>query len=61
MIAWMIQKAGWFAIRLVVTMACLYTIQQAVHTEGYYIEFKVLLICAVCAIIGMRFWMPSSK
>lgn len=54
----MIQTAIWYTIRIVVTLACVWTIQNVIHKEGYYIKFDTLLIVAVCVIIGVRFWMP---
>jgi len=59
MVVWALQRIGWFTIRLVVTLACMWTIQQAIHLEGYLIDFRILCVCAVCLIVGVRIWMPS--
>jgi hypothetical protein len=61
MIAWAMKHIGWFIIRLVVTLACMFTIKNAAHHEGYYIDYNVLLVCTVCLIIGVRFWMPTCR
>lgn len=61
MIAWMASWVWWFAWRLVVTLACLWTVQNVIHQEGYYIEMKILMVAALCMIVGVRVWMPSIK
>lgn len=61
MIQWALHRIGWFTIRIAVTLACIWTIQNVIHTEGYLIPFKVLLVGAVCLIVGVRMWMPSYK
>lgn len=61
MLEWIIKWVVWLAIRATVTLACMITIQTVIHNEGYYIEFHVLLVCAVCLIVGVRMWMPSGK
>lgn len=61
MLGWMIGWVWWFAWRLAVSGVCLWTIQNVIHQEGYYIEFRTLLVTGVCAVVGIRFWMPSSK
>jgi uncharacterized membrane protein len=61
MIAWMARWVVWFAIRVVVTLACIYSIQNIIHQEGYRVEFTTLLLASICAIIAIRMWMPSSK
>jgi hypothetical protein len=45
----------------VVTLVCMVTIKNVAHTQGYYISYEVLLVSAVCLIIGVRMWMPSCK
>lgn len=61
MIAWMASWVWWFAWRLAVTLACLWTVQNVIHQEGYYIEYRVLVVAALCVIVGVRVWMPSNK
>lgn len=61
MIGWIVQNIGWFIIRMIVTFACLWTIQWAVHQQGYFIDFKILMVCAVSMIVALRFWMPPNK
>lgn len=60
MLRWALHHIAWFLIRCAVTFACLWTIQNVIHREGYYVEFDTLLVCAACLIVGMRFWMPIS-
>lgn len=54
----MLHTIGWYAIRIVVTLAVVWTIQNVIHKDGYYVNFDTLLICAILVIIGVRFWMP---
>jgi hypothetical protein len=61
MLEWMIKHVVWFCIRCAVTLVCIWTIQNIIHQEGYYIEFKLLLVSAVCLIVGVRMWMPSPE
>ncbi len=61
MIAWMISWIWWATWRLAVSLACLLTIQNVIHQEGYRVEFSTLLITGACAIVGIRIWMPFSK
>lgn len=58
MIQWALQNIVWFTIRLAVTAACLFTIKNVAHLNGYYISYEVLAVSAVCLIIGVRMWMP---
>ena len=50
-----------FAVRIGVTLVALLTIQNVVHQEGYFIEFKTLAVAAVVMIVALRLWMPWSK
>lgn len=59
MLRWIINNIVWFSIRLVVTLACIFTIQNVIHQEGYLIPYKILLVGAICLIVGVRLWMPS--
>jgi hypothetical protein len=61
MVAWMMERVWWFAWRLAVSGVCLWTIQNVIHQEGYYVETKTLLVAGACAILGIRIWMPSAK
>lgn len=61
MIEWAAGWIWWFTWRLLVSGLCLWTIQNVVHQEGYFIETKVLVIAGACAILGIRIWMPFSK
>jgi hypothetical protein len=54
----MLNTIGWYCIRIVVTLAVVWTIQNVIHKDGYYVNFDTLLICAVLVIVGVRFWMP---
>ncbi len=57
----MLNTIKWYCIRIVVTLLCVWTIQNVVHKDGYYIKFNTLLICAALVIVGVRFWMPRMK
>jgi len=61
MIGWMAYWVWWFTWRAAISLACLYTIQNVIHQEGYYIEWKTLVVSGICVILGVRFWMPSPK
>jgi len=61
MLGWMTYWFWWLFWRLIVSGVCLFTIQNVIHQEGYYIETKTLLIAGACAILGIRIWMPSTK
>lgn len=61
MIRWVLSHIVWFTIRVAVTLACIWTLQNVIHHEGYYIPYGILLIGAVCLIVGVRMWMPSYK
>lgn len=59
---WMIKHVGWFVIRCILTCVLVYTIQNVIHKQGYYINFNVLLICAIAIIVGVGIWIkPISK
>lgn len=57
----MLETIGWYAIRVIITLAGVWTIQNVIHRDGYYVRFDTLLIAAVVIIIGVRFWMPRQK
>jgi hypothetical protein len=61
MIGWMTGWVWWFTWRTAVSLACMWTIQNVIHQEGYYIDFHVLLVAGVCAVVGIRVWMPSAR
>lgn len=61
MIGWMMGWVWWFAWRLAVTGVCLWTIQNVIHREGYFIDSSTLVVAGLCAILGIRVWMPSGK
>lgn len=61
MLAWMAYWIWWITWRSAVTLACMYTVQNVIHQEGYYIENKTLLVATICAILGIRVWMPFNS
>lgn len=61
MIQWALRHIVWFTIRVVVTLACIWTLQNVIHREGYLVPYSTLLVGAVCLIVGVRMWMPSYK
>jgi hypothetical protein len=61
MIAWAMRWIVWFTIRAVVTLACVWTVQNLIVREGYRAEFDTLLFSAIVTIIAVRMWMPSCK
>lgn len=61
MIQWMAYWVWWFGWRSAVTFACMFTIQNVIHQEGYFIEWKTLAVATLCSIVGLRIWMPSCK
>jgi len=58
MFRWALHHLVWFSIRIVVTLACVWTVNNVIAYEGYRVEYRDLLICAACLIVLMRFWMP---
>ena len=61
MIVWALKHIVWLVIRIVVTLVCMLTIKNVAHTQGYYISYEVLLVSAVCLIVGIRVWIPTCK
>jgi len=63
MFRWVSKWIWWFVSRSVVTLACIFSIQNLLHYEGYYVQFNILLAGAVCLILGVGCWMrlPSSE
>jgi hypothetical protein len=58
MLRWALYHTIWFIVRCAVTLACVWTVNGVIAYEGYRVEFRDLLICAVALIVLMRFWMP---
>ncbi len=56
----MLRWIGWTLIRIVVTLACVWTVWNIVHHEGYYIPYTTMLAGAVATIVAVRFWMPKA-
>lgn len=61
MFRWMMGWVWYATWRLAVSLACLLTIQNVIHQEGYRVEFSTLLVTGACAILGIRIWMPFTK
>lgn len=61
MLHWAFRHIVWFTIRCTVTLACLYTLQHVMESEGYRVESHSLLMVAVIFVIGVRMWAPSIK
>jgi hypothetical protein len=61
MFQWAAFWIWWFGWRCAVTLTCMYTIQNVVHQEGYFISWETLFASTLCAIVGIRIWMPSCK
>lgn len=63
MLAWAIRWIVWFVVRLMCSLACLFTIQFMVKEQGYYIPTKTLMVVGALLIVGVRVWMnaPSLK
>jgi hypothetical protein len=57
----MLRWVGWTLVRIIVTLACVYTLFNVVHMEGYYISFNPLLIGAIILIIMIRLWSSSNR
>ncbi len=49
----------WFGIRLLVTAACIFTIKNLAHMQGYHIEYNMLIVSALCLIVGLKVWFPA--
>jgi hypothetical protein len=60
MIGWMASWVWWISWRLAASLACLWTIQNVIHQEGYFIEYRTLLVAGICIIVGVRIWMPAT-
>jgi len=61
MLEWMTSWIWWLGWRSAITFACMFTIQNVIHQEGYRIAWSTMMVASVCAIIGIRIWMPSYK
>lgn len=61
MIAWATRHLVQLGIRLAVTLASCFTLQQVIQQEGYRCELSTLLVGAALAIIVLRLWMPWSR
>lgn len=46
----------WILGKVAVTLACIITLQNLIHNEGFYIPLQTLIIMSVLAIIGMKLW-----
>lgn len=57
----MINNILWFAIRCIVTLAGVYSLQTIIQREGYRAEFSTLLLAAIVSIVIIRFWIPRNK
>ncbi len=55
----MLRWFGWTLIRLLVTFACIFTVQNIIHQEGYLISLPILLAASAAVIVGVRIWMPA--
>lgn len=55
----MLNTIGWLTIRVLVTLACVWTIQNIIYRDGYHVEFKTLIVAAIVIIVGVRMWMPG--
>lgn len=60
MLSWIARNILWFMTRCVVTLACMWTIQNIMHQEGYHIAFQNILYGGVAVIVAVRFWMPRT-
>lgn len=45
-------------VRVVITLACLFTIQTVIHWHGYWIPFHHLLLVGAATLIGIRMMSP---
>lgn len=60
MFVWFLHRCWWLLWRVAITVVCILTIQNVIRQEsGFYIEFHILLVSAVCLIVGVRVWMPA--
>lgn len=48
----------WAAVRVFITLACLYTIQTVIHWHGYWIPFSHLMLVGAAALIAVRMMSP---
>jgi hypothetical protein len=60
MLRWAVHHITWFIIRIVVTAACIFTVNNVIAEEGYRVAYMDLSICTACLIVLMRFWLPKS-
>lgn len=54
------QLFTFYAIRIIVTLGCILTLQTVIQSQGYRANFGSLVIAAIAVIIGVRFWMPRN-
>lgn len=48
----------WIGVRVVIALACLYTIQTVIHWHGYWIPFSHMVIIGIVALIAIRMMLP---
>lgn len=51
--------AWWLAVRMVVTLACAFTLWHVAAAEYLAIPFNTLLVSIVLLVIMIRFWAPK--
>ncbi len=57
MLGYFLYWARWISWRVVVTLCCIFTIQNIIHRESnVWIHTEPLLIAAICLIIAIRIW-----
>ena len=57
MIRWLI----WFAIRIVFTIACMFTMQNIIGKLGYTIPSSTMIVSSVIIILAIRMWSSNPK
>ena len=61
MVEWFSRWVWWIASRCMVTLVCIFVLQDLLHQEGYFIPFKTLVVGATALIVGVYVWMRGPR
>lgn len=56
MLQWMLYWVWWIGWRIVVSLACMYTLQHLMHEEGYYVSMTNMLSMGAVMVVAIRIW-----
>ncbi len=50
-----------YLIKIIITVACGFTLQSVSHKEGYTIPLSTIIISSLLLILMIRIWAPKSE